>query len=221
MAKENVVQLRQLIAQHAARLMAEEGISDFGYAKKKAGRLLGAMDNNLLPSNAEIENEIKLYNALFLNEEHPGNLLAMRKNALYTMQLLERFNPYLTGAVLDGTAGLGNETHIHLFADSLKELEMFLLNQEIPFDVNEKSYRVMNDGKRDKKGDHRKKVPVFTLEMDTGLIKLSIFETDDLRVATKRATDGSNAERANIDDVKALIEATATSLPTDPALIDN
>jgi hypothetical protein len=221
MAKENVVQLRQLIAQHAARLMAEEGISDFGYAKKKAGRLLGAMDNNLLPSNAEIENEIKLYNALFLNEEHPGNLLAMRKNALYTMQLLERFNPYLTGAVLDGTAGLGNETHIHLFADSLKELEMFLLNQEIPFDVNEKSYRVMNDGKRDKKGDHRKKVPVFTLEMDTGLIKLSIFETDDLRVTTKRAADGSNAERANIDDVKALIEATATSLPTDPALIDN
>jgi hypothetical protein len=221
MAKENVVQLRQLIAQHAARLMAEEGISDFGYAKKKAGRLLGAMDNNLLPSNAEIENEIKLYNALFLNEEHPGNLLAMRKNALYTMQLLERFNPYLTGAVLDGTAGLGNETHIHLFADSLKELEMFLLNQEIPFDINEKSYRVMNDGKRDKKGDRRKKVPVFTLEMDTGLIKLSIFETDDLRVATKRTADGSNAERANIDDVKALIEATATSLPTDPALIDN
>jgi hypothetical protein len=221
MAKENVVQLRQLIAQHAARLMAEEGISDFGYAKKKAGRLLGAMDNNLLPSNAEIENEIKLYNALFLNEEHPGNLLAMRKNALYTMQLLERFNPYLTGAVLDGTAGLGNETHIHLFADSLKELEMFLLNQEIPFDINEKSYRVMNDGKRDKKGDRRKKVPVFTLEMDTGLIKLSVFETDDLRVATKRAADGSNAERANIDDVKALIEATATSLPTDPALIDN
>jgi hypothetical protein len=80
---------------------------------------------------------------------------------------------------------------------------------------------VMNDGKRDKKGDRRKKVPVFTLEMDTGLIKLSIFETDDLRVATKRTADGSNAERANIDDVKALIEATATSLPTDPALIDN
>ncbi len=206
MSKENLAQLRQMIAQHAARMMAEDGISDFAYAKKKAGRLLGAMDNAILPSNSEIENEIKLYNALYLSEEHPGNLLALRKNALFTMQLLERFNPYLTGAVLDGTAGLGSETHIHLFADSMKELEMFLLNQEIPFDINEKSYRVMNDGKRDKKGDHRKKVPTFTLEMDTGLIKLSIFEVDDLRIATKRAADGSNAERANIEDVKALIQ---------------
>jgi hypothetical protein len=43
--------------------------------------------------------------------------------------------------------------------------------------------------------------------MDTGLIKLSVFEVDDLRVATKRAADGSNAERANIADVKALIQA--------------
>lgn len=207
MSKENLTQLRQLIAQHAARMMAEEGISDFAYAKKKAGRLLGTMDNNILPSNSEIENEIKLYNALYLSEEHPGNLLALRKNALFTMQLLERFNPYLTGAVLDGTAGLGSETHIHLFADSMKELEMFLLNQDIPFDINEKSYRIMNDGKRDKKGDHRKSVPVFTLETDTGLIKLSVFESDDIRVATKRAADGANAQRANTSEVSALIQA--------------
>ncbi len=206
MSKENLAQLRQRIAQHAARMMAEDGISDFAYAKKKAGRLLGAMDNSILPSNSEIEDEIKLYNALYLSEEHPGNLLALRKNALFTMQLLERFNPYLTGAVLDGTAGLGSETHIHLFADSMKELEMFLLNQDIPFDINEKSYRVINDGKRDKKGDHRKNVPVFTLETDTGLIKLSVFESDDIRIATKRAADGSNAERANIEDVNALIQ---------------
>ncbi len=121
------------------------------------------------------------------------------------MKLLEKFNPYLTGSVLDGTAGLGSETHIHLFADSLKEVEMFLLNQDIPFETNEKTYRVMNDGKRDKKGDHRKKVPVFSLEMSTGVIKLSVFEVDEIRVATKRAADGSNAERANIQDVKALL----------------
>lgn len=83
---------------------------------------------------------------------------------------------------------------------------MFLLNQQIPFEANEKSYRVMNDGKRDKKGDHRKTVPVFTLETDTGLIKLSVFEIDDIRVATKRATDGSNAERRDTEGVKALLK---------------
>jgi hypothetical protein len=206
MARENPQQLRQLIAQQAARMMAEDGISDFAYAKKKAGRQVGTVDNNILPSNAEIEQELKLYNALFLSDEQPENLLNLRKSALFTMQLLERFNPHLTGAVLDGTAGLGSETHIHLFADSLKDVEMFLLNQDIPFETNEKSYRVMNDGKRDKKGNSRKKVPVFSLEMASGVIKLSVFEVDEIRVATKRAANGSNAERADIAEVKVLLK---------------
>lgn len=205
MAKENLQQLRQLIAQSAARMMAEDGISDYAYAKKKAGRQVGSVDSDVLPSNAEIEEELKLYNALFLSDEQPENLRDLRKNALFTMQLLERFNPYLTGSVLDGTAGLASETHIHLFADSLKDVEMFLLNQDIPFQTNEKTYRVMNDGKRDKKGDARKKVPVFSLEMSTGMIKLSVFEVDEIRVPTKRAADGSNAERANIADLEALL----------------
>lgn len=206
MAKENLNQLRQLIAQKAAQMMAEDGISDFSYAKNKAGRQIGALDNSVLPSNAEIEEELKRYNALFLSEEQPENLRALRKNALYTMQLLEKFNPHLTGAVLDGSAGLGTETHIHLFADSLKEVEMFLLNLDIPFETNEKSYRIMNDGKRDKKNDTRKKVPVFSLETATGIIKLSVFEFDEIRVPTKRAADGSNAERADITALKKLIQ---------------
>ena len=39
MAKENLQQLRQLIAQQAARMMAEDGVSDFAYAKKKAVKI--------------------------------------------------------------------------------------------------------------------------------------------------------------------------------------
>jgi hypothetical protein len=205
MAKENAQQLRQMIAQSAARMMAEDGISDYAYAKNKAGRQLGVIESSVLPSNTEIEDELKLYNALFLSDEQPENLANLRKNALFTMEMLAKFNPYLTGSVLDGTAGLGSETHIHLFAESLKDVEMFLLNLDIPFETNEKSYRVMNDGKRDKKGNARKKVPMFTLEMDTGLIKLSVFEPDEIRVATKHAADGSNAARANIESVKALL----------------
>ncbi|CAN6135134.1 hypothetical protein MCEKH37_01559 [Methylophilaceae bacterium] len=205
MAKENLHQLRQVIAQQAARMMAEEGISDFAYAKKKAGRQFNAIDNLSLPSNAEIEEELRRYNQLFLSEEQPENLLILRKNALFTMQLLEKFNPHLTGPVLDGTAGLGSATHIHLFADSLKEVEMFLLNQGIPFETNEKSYRVRNEGKRDKKAGPRKKVPVFSLETEAGEIKLSVFEVDEIRVATRRAVDGSNAERATISEVMALV----------------
>ena len=61
-------QLRQLIAQKAARMMAEEGISDYAFAKKKAGRQLGIVEMDCLPTNAEIEEEIKLY-APFLDRQ--------------------------------------------------------------------------------------------------------------------------------------------------------
>jgi len=206
MAKDNSQQIRSMIAQVAARMMAEEGISDFAYAKKKAGRQLGAGENSTLPSNAEVEAALKLHNALFLGETQQANLLELRKKSLFTMQLLEKFNPYLTGAVLDGTAGLLAETHIHLFTDSAKDVEMFLHNQQIPFETGEKSYRVAQDTKRDKKGDHRKTVPKLTLETDSGLIHLSIFMVDDIRVANRRPTDENPLERLDINGLIALLK---------------
>ena len=41
MAKDNAQQLRSMIAQMAARMMAEEGVSDFAYAKKKGWATIG------------------------------------------------------------------------------------------------------------------------------------------------------------------------------------
>jgi hypothetical protein len=201
MAKDNrQLQLRQLVSQTAARMMVEDGIADFAYAKKKAGRQLGVIENNALPTNSEIEEEIRLYHELY-SEDQPENLRQLRSDALMAMQLLERFNPHLTGAVLDGTAGKYAETHIHLFADSAKEVEIFLLNQQIPYETNEKSYRI-----GDKKGYDRFKVPVFTLEGPNGLIKLSIFEFDDIRFATKNPANGNNAERLDVAGLTALLK---------------
>lgn len=205
MARENLDHIRQLIAQQAARLMAEDGIHDFAYAKKKAGRQLGVSENSVLPTNAEIEEEIRLYHEIYNADEQPLMLVQLRKAALVTMQLFERFNPHLTGSVLDGTAGKFSQTNIHLFADSAKDVEMFLLNQQIPFESSEKSYRISDKPSKDKKEKVRKSVPVFTLETEFGLVKLSVFDVDDMRVATKKTSDGSNAERADITYLQALL----------------
>ena len=189
--------LRQLIAQQAARMMAEEGITDF--------KQLGATDINCLPTNSEIEEEIRLYHEIYNSEDQPENLRQLRADAVIVMRLLERFNPHLTGPVLDGTAGKFAETHIHLFADSLKDVEMFLLNQQIPYETNEKSYRVSERRSSDRKGGDRKKVPVFTLEGPHGLIRLSVFEIDDLRTPTRSPANGQASTRVNLDGLKALI----------------
>lgn len=205
MARENIEQLRQMIAQAAARMMAEEGIHDFSYAKKKAGRQLGVHENGALPSNAEIEEEIRLYHEIYNADEQPEELNKLRRAALATMQLFERFNPHLTGSVLDGTAGKYSQTEIYLFADSAKDVEMFLLNQQIPFESSEKAYRLSDKPSKDKKDKVRKTVQVFTLETEYGIQKLSVFEFDDIRVATKRSSDGSNAYRADIPEVMELL----------------
>lgn len=205
MARENIEQLRQMIAQAAARMMAEDGIHDFAYAKKKAGRQLGVHENSALPSNAEVEEEIRLYHEIYSAEEQPEELNKLRKAALATMQLFERFNPHLTGSVLDGTAGKYAQTDIYLFADSAKDVEMFLLNQQIPFEGSDKAYRISDKPSKDKKDKVRKTVQVFTLETEYGIQKLSVFEFDDIRVATKRTSDGSNAYRADISEVQELL----------------
>jgi hypothetical protein len=205
MSRENLDHIRQMIAQQAARMMAEDGINDFAYAKKKAGKQLGVSENSVLPTNAEIEEEIRLYHNIYNADEQPLELAKLRKAALMTMQLFERFNPHLTGSVLDGTAGKFSQTNIHLFADSAKDVEIFLLSQQIPFDSSEKSYRVSDKPSKDKKEKVRKTVPVFTLETELGLQKISVFDVDDMRVAVKRTVDGGNAERADILDLKALL----------------
>ena len=206
MAKEfggRQLQLRQLVAQEAARMMAEDGISDYAYAKKKAGKQLGVEDANCLPSNAQIEEEIRIFHELYNSDSQPQALQQLRQDALVVMEIFQRFKPHLTGGVLDGTAGLNSETHIHLFADSAKDVEIFLLNQQIPYGSNEKSYRVRE--KADKKNTDRMKVPMFTLEAPNGLVKLSVFEVDDIRFSTKNPVNGLNAERVDIAGLRALL----------------
>ena len=129
----NRAQMRGRIAHLAARMIAEDGISDYGLAKRKAARQAGAPDSRNLPTNLEIEDALRAYQALYQADEHPEQLQRLRVLALEMMRLLEPFNPHLTGPVLSGSAGRHAEIHLHLYTDDVKELEVFLLNQDIPF----------------------------------------------------------------------------------------
>src|SRR3954453_21193975 len=97
--------MRARIAAAAARIMAEDGIDDFAFAKRKAARQLDAADTQALPRNDEIEAELRAYRALYQAGEHPEVIAELRRAALDAMRALERFHPYLTGPVLSGLAG--------------------------------------------------------------------------------------------------------------------
>lgn len=182
--------LRREIAAAAARMMAEDGISDFGFAKRKAARQLGASDADALPTNAEIEAELRAWLALYQDEEQPERLLEMRRAAVAVMRLLADFHPYLTGGALDGTAGRYTEVEIELFPESAKEVEIFFLNQDIRYEHREPR----------RPAPHTPEA-VISFEWDQVPIRLSIYDTHAERAGKRQG------ERARLAAVEALVRA--------------
>jgi len=127
---------RSEIAATAARLIAEEGL-DYARAKRKAAQaLLGAGTRCSLPDNESVERELRRYLTTFEADDLRQRLTALRALALELMARLERFEPHLVGAVLNGTATAHSDIQLHLFTDSAKEVELFLLDAGIDFDVD-------------------------------------------------------------------------------------
>jgi len=188
--------MRAQIAAAAARLMAEDGIDDFALAKRKAARQLGAADTEALPANHEIEAELRAYRALYQAEEHPERIAELRRVALDAMRALERFSPYLTGPVLTGLAGPYAEIDLQLFPESVKDLELFLLERNLAFDTSE--------GRRFS-GDRARAMSVFTLEWAGAPLRLQVFDPRDERTALKTSQSGRVPERAGIAEVSQMV----------------
>lgn len=197
-ASNEITLLRSQIATVAARLVAADG-ADYATAKRKAARqVLGdkPVAANLLPDNEAIENEVRLYNALFLADSQPAQLRHLRTVALRVMEALDRFHPYLTGAVLNGTAGEHADIHLQLFADSAKDVEIFLLNKNLAIDISETPHF---------KGARYDAVETVSfLWMNEG-VHAALYELHDLRGAPKARGDG-RPQRLDIAGLRALLD---------------
>ena len=190
--------IRARIAAAAARIMAEDGIDDFALAKRKAARRLGAAVGEALPANDEIEAELRAYRALYQAEEHPERIAGLRRLALEAMRALERFTPYLTGAVLSGIAGRYAGIELQLFPQNPKEVELFLLERGLPYSVAE--------GRRFA-GDRAHAVALLSLEWRGAPLRLAVFDPRDERLALKTSQAGRVMPRAGIAEVDALIRS--------------
>jgi hypothetical protein len=127
--------LRYEIAAAAAAMIAEDGL-DYANAKRRAfERITGGKGSKIaremLPSNEEVEEAVREHQAIFQSEEQPKRLSELRHKALALMGLLSDFSPMVTGAIANGTASEHSDIHLHCFADSAKELGIFLLNHNL------------------------------------------------------------------------------------------
>jgi hypothetical protein len=197
-------QLRAEIAAAAARMIAEDG-ADYGTAKRKAARqILGNQKarGEIMPDNEQIEDEVRIYNELFFADTQPARLAHLRRVALKLMQDLQAYNPYIVGAVWNGTAGEHSDIHLQLFTPSAKDVEIFLLNKNVNFEVGETPH-------------FRHGQPVETLSFllpqkgaAPELAHVAVYDEDDLR-GSVRAAPGRRPERADAGALARLIEETS------------
>lgn len=186
--------MREQLAHQAARLIAEDGISDFAFAKRKAARQLGASDTQHLPSNQEIEMALHTYRALYQQDSHPDILDQLRREALSCMHLLEPFHPYLTGSVLSGTAGEHSDINLTAFSDDAKAVMLLLLKHNIDFEGGEWKTQI---------GGHQETVPSYTLTGEAGTRIHIVVLPESARYSGSRKPE----THADIAAVEALLAA--------------
>lgn len=176
----------QEIAAAAARLVVEEGL-DYGAAKRRAVKELGAPARAALPDNDAVQEQVRAYLALFRADTQPAELLALRELALAWMQRLAEFRPHLTGAVWNGTATRLSDVYLQLFCDDPKSAEIALINQGVAFEA------------RQVRGFRGEMVDALSFSVFcAGLgehvgVHLMIHDHDDVRGALKPAADGRPA----------------------------
>lgn len=198
-------QMRQRIAQEAARLIATEGVRDYGAAKRKAAERLGAPDTRNMPRNTEIEAELVAYQSLFLNGEQPQRLLELRQAAVQAMRFFERFSPRLTGSVLSGTADKHADVNLHLFAATPEEVFFHLMENKLPFEEGQRRYRFGRE--------ELHTVPVVRFMAGDVPIEAAIFSEDGIRQAPRSPIDSKPMERASLARVEALLDKEEAYLP--------
>ena len=194
----NTAPRRALIASTAARLIAESGINDYSQAKRKALHSLGLPESTQLPENAEVEAELQIYQRLFQNDEQNARVNDLRQKASEMMVIVQRFNPYLTGSVLDGTAVRYADIDIQLFTDSAKEVEIFLLNQHIDYE---------HSTPRSDRAE-----AVLSIQSGDSVVNLIVYPSKEERV-TVRTRDGRVRQRARLETVNTLLDNAQAKTP--------
>jgi len=185
----------------AARLVVDEGL-DYGAAKRRAARLLGAPSRAALPDNALLEQAVREHISIFYADTQPRELAALRRLALAWMERLAPFRPHLAGAVWNGTATRRSAIRLQLFCDDPKAAEIALIDQGVRYQVQSVT------GFRGAPVDAlclACPCPELGVSVD---VALTIHDHDDLRGALKPGADGLPA-RGDCAALRARMTETA------------
>jgi len=163
---------------------------------RKAARQAGAPDTRQLPANDEIDAALRVHHQLYQRDEHRDRLRVLRKKAIGTMRELARFDPHLTGSVLNGNAGKFADINLQLYAENVKAVELYFIDLRIPYKVAQ--IRLYS-------GDELRTYPVFTIEDDGTEVQFTVLAPRDLRLPLRTSLEGKAMDRARLHAVEILL----------------
>lgn len=200
----NQEHLRIRIAVEAARIMAEEGVEDYGLARKKASERLGLATRRNLPTTEEIETALNEHQRLFGRADQALRLGHLRQLALEAMRFLAEFSPVLVGGVWNGGAGKFSPIRLHLYPHAPEEVMGRLWDARIPFE--ESSQNISRDG------SNLEERPALQFYVDDARVELVL-----LPLSWKGHTlrkKGSPMLGGGLKEVEKLLAATTTRTDT-------
>jgi hypothetical protein len=193
-----MTRLQDEIAAAAARWVVEEGL-EYGPAKSRAARELGAGRRSAWPDNDMVEQAVREYIAVFCADSQAQELAALRALACQWMERLQDFRPHLAGAVWRGTATRLNDIYMQLFCDDPKSAELALMDQGVRFQIQ--AIKGFKGEEVDALSIHSLCVP---LNEDIG-VHLMVYDYDDLRGALLRDERGL-AVRGDLAGLRQLLD---------------
>lgn len=183
--------------------MAEEGVIDHQSAKAKAIERLGLPEKSARPDNREIENALVEYLELFEASELPQRRKSLRETAIDAMRLLQDFKSYLIGPVLSGT--VTRFSRVQILAIAPPELISILLqDNEIPYDQGQRRLR--------RSTKDYITVQIFRFIVDEVDIEILCVESEAVSRTLLSPIDGKPFQRAGLNEVQQLVEATAKAV---------
>jgi hypothetical protein len=186
-----------MVAQEAARIIVNQGIRDYGLAKKKAAERLSLRGRGSLPGNTEIEQAVSEHLQLFAGDAHTDLLQTMRQAALSAMEMLSPFTPRLVGPVLSGTADANSAVNLHVFADSAESVAHALEQNGL----NYKPYERRLKSRRDRAETYAG----FEFHHGEASVQATVFPVDGIRQAPMSPIDGKPMKRADEKAVRDLL----------------
>ena len=200
-------QMRDMLAQDAAKIIATEGVRDYQRAKNKASSRFAKHYHGALPSNFEIEQALTSFHNTF-QPNHTEILFHLQQTALQVLQILNDFSAFLVGPVLEGTANEHSPISIHAYSDTVEDVIETLQNEFGKVAIEERRYTLNKEDIY---------CPTLTFIQDNSSIEVTVFTLRQKSQVPKSKTLNRSIRRANLKTLTELLSTQKNIVNTNQA----